>query len=133
MKPMLLTIPLFCLLLSASNCKKEDVCHEEIIIKNQSDTLFFASITVMNSAGLCQLNGEIVDVGGSSKYQPFNTCIEKSIGNTSIEILIVDPANYNDPTEFYPCDSIDARNTILRRYELTLEDLQARDFTITYP
>ncbi len=133
MRPILLLTPLVCLILSMSNCGRENPCHEGLIIENESDTTIVASIAIKNSDGLCRLDGEHLDAGEAFNYQPYNSCIEKNIGSTSLEIYIVAASNYNDPSEYYPCDSIQARNTILRKFELTREELQATDFRITYP
>jgi hypothetical protein len=63
-----------------------------------------------------------------------NNCWESILANGEPEeIYIIDPNHYNDPNVFYDCDSIEIKNTVLKHYVLTLDDLKKNNFTITYP
>lgn len=135
MRRMLLPISFLCLLLSATKCQKKDECHESFFLKNDSqENVIIALRSEEGLTGLCRLEGESYSSGQSFELDLFRSCWEEELsGGRRQDVYIVDPSNYNDPSEFYPCDSIEVRNTVLRKYELTLEDLQATNFTMSYP
>lgn len=126
-------IPLFCLILIASTCEKED-CHYHITYKNESNKEVIFGISVPNSEGKCTIDGKLIEVDSTFKYYPFNGCIDTRLrGNTSpLEVYVVNPEDYK-PNGYYDCDSISIKYDILKKYTLTYEYLKQRDFTITYP
>lgn len=129
-------IPLFWMILMSSTCKKEDSdCHAYINIKNRSDKEVVFGISTLNSEGKCNIDGRTIAVDNTYKYYPFIGCIENSLKgtNSSMEVYVVDPEKYNNPNEYYDCDSIAIKNRILKQYTLTLDDLKQNNFTITYP
>lgn len=135
MKPMFISF-LCLILLSASTCIKDgDDCHSSISIKNNSSIEIVAAIRIKNADGNCRLDGKKIEVNDSYKYYPFIGCIENSLkgNNPTLEVYIVDPEKYNSPNAYYDCDSIEIKNTVLKHYVLTLDDLIRSDFTITYP
>lgn len=122
------------LILSASKCKKEgDNCHYNILIKNNSDNNVVWGI-VSNGIYGCRISGEELEKSATAKFSPSNWCIESRLSNDkAINIYIINPSHFNAPDVFYSCDSVAHKNTILKHYVLTLEDLKQIDFTIIYP
>ena len=132
------------LILSASKCTKEgDNCHHNIVFKNNSSKSIIFAIPIFgfgqavpppNAEIKCRLDGQEIKPGETGKYRPYRRCIETSMAGNYIEdIYIVDPNGFNDKNIMYACDSIAYKNTILMRYETTLENLKATNFTVTYP
>ena len=122
----------FFIMLSSSTCRRENEdCHFYIFIENKSsDDIIVARKFFYDD--LCKLSGEQIEA--NEKYSDYAVCWERRLMNEGPEeFYIVDPANYNMPSIYYNCDSIAIKNTILKHYILTLEDLQAVDFEITYP
>lgn len=132
MRNLLLLITL--IVLSASNCKKsQEGCHYNIKIINNSTNQIISSIVLNKENNICRLDGKLLNNGENFNYDPFNTCIENRLSNSSIiDIYIVDPLKYNSTDKYYSCDSIDYYNAILKHYELTLEDIKNNNFTIIY-
>ena len=129
-------ISILCLLvLSASTCKKEGVdCHYNISIINNSSSEIIFAIPIKNPDGKCKLDGKTITKGETYNYRPYNFCIEESLNyNSSLEIYIVDPSQYNDPYIYYNCDSIEIKNKVLKHYVLTLDELKRINFMVTYP
>jgi len=81
----------------------------------------------------CILSGSVINPG--EYYEDVRrVCFESEISTTKpYDLYIVDPSNYNDPYIFYSCDSIEIKNTVLKHYILTLDDLKQSNFTISYP
>ncbi|MCK4677470.1 MAG: hypothetical protein KAT48_05005 [Bacteroidales bacterium] len=133
MKPMFISF-LCLILLSASTCKKEGVdCHHDLIVLNNSnDTIICAIKSYYDN--LCKIDGPELKPNQSYTFNLLRTCWEEELSNgQKQEFYIVDPANYNIPGVFYDCDSIEIKNTVLKHYELTLQDLQNANWTVTYP
>lgn len=132
MKTLLLYLVLFTTFVQ---CRKEsEDCHFFITIQNNSnEEIIFSPLSTYCSSFK---NDEILILSDQSvKYRPYPhpDCIENVLKLDSITepLLIVDPLNYT--TEAVPCEEFEARNTILRTYILTLEDLERLDYTINYP
>lgn len=135
MRKMLLPISFLCLLLSASTCQKEnDECHKTIKITNSSDsTVIYSTILYDGSnSSNCLLSKRAVLKTGERFEESLRVCWENELKIRDFEFYIVDTSGFNDEG-FYPCDSIEKRNTILKKYELSLEDLQMTDFRVIYP
>lgn len=122
------------LVLTASQCKKEGKdCHYEITIRNTSNHGILAGYRFTNPDNKCILDGLLIPSNKDYK-QSERICWERVVSNSKpYDLYIIDPSNYNLPNVFYSCDSIGHKNTILKHYTLTLEDLKSMDFTITYP
>ena len=133
MKTIILIITLT-LLFSSSTCKKEGSdCHRAIIIKNNSAASILPAFKISDIYGQCRLSGSIIETD-SSYEDSRNTCWENWLFNgKTYELYIIDPANYNVPLVFYDCDSITFKNTVLKHFILTLDELKQSNFTITYP
>lgn len=120
-------------LLSSSRCRKEEECHKTITIRNgSSDTIIIALIAHEDS--LCCLTGSETVPGDSLILPQLRGCWEDELsGGRTQEIFIVDSRKYNQPLEFYDCDSIEIKNEILKHYILSLTDLQQVNFFINFP
>ena len=126
----------FLILLIQCRDKNED-CHVFITIKNNSNhEITFAYSGFPSDINLCSLNDNVNNIlsNQSFKYRPYvYDCIETRLNfepNTHA-LFIVDTNNYT--TDIVPCEDFEERNTILRTYVLTLEDLERMDYTINYP
>ena len=132
----LLTILILCLLLGASDCQREGPnCHKSIFIQNKSqDTVIIATVSRKFSTSLCRLGGLQYLPGQNFEFY-LRVCWEDELTYSSQQhvIYIVDPSHYNDLSYYYDCDSIEFYNHVLEKYTLTLENLRANDFIITYP
>jgi hypothetical protein len=120
-------------------CRKENEdCHFFITIKNNSSQeIIFGFPGSPSDSNLCTLHDDVskIKLNKQINYRPYSfpDCIETRIkleGNLRA-LFIVDPNNYT--TEAVPCEEFKERNTILRTYILTLEDLERMDYTINYP
>ena len=135
---------LFMLIMSSlaiNNCTKKESadCHFYITINNNSSNdIIFSSEEFILDTNLCSLfeeNTFLITSSNNIKFRPYPhpDCIESRVelnGNT-IALFIVDPNDYT--TEAVPCEEFEERNTILRTYILTLEDLERLNYTINYP
>jgi len=134
---MCISIAILSLILSAPTCRKEDKeCHESFFLENnsQNDVIIALRFLKGTAPDSCKLNGNTFSSGQSFELDLQRSCWEEELrGGKKQVVYVVDPSNYNDPSEFYPCDSIEERNTILKKYELSLEDLQMTDFRVIYP
>ena len=121
-------------LTTAMKCKKEGPdCHYTMYFKNESqDTVLLAMMVYMDS--LCKLDMR-------SRISPDST-IDYNIGSCwedrfhagrSPEVFFVDPKHFNGPYDFYSCDSIFYKNTVLSHKILRLEELKKNGFVVTYP
>lgn len=122
------------LVLAASKCKnKGDDCHYEITIKNNANQDVIVAYKFTNLEAKCILDGHVIPPNGYYK-ESAKICWENKISkSTPYDLYIIDTANYNSSNIFYSCDSIEYKNTILKHYVLTLEDLKKTNFTVTYP
>ncbi len=121
-------------LFSSSKCKKEgENCHRSLTIINNSIADIIPAFRYYGYGGKCILSGSLLQSG--NVYQDKrNNCFESLIDDDNLyELYIVNPNNYNTPNEFYSCDSIEIKNTVLKHYVLTLDELRALNFTISYP
>jgi hypothetical protein len=108
-------------------------CHLKITIMNKTNQDIIRALKMKNTFNKCILSGSIIKPNDIFELR-LNECWESSLANGQTEeIYIVDPNNYNTPGIFYDCDSIELKNTILKHYVLTLEDLKNSNFTVTYP
>jgi len=127
-------ISFLCLiLLSASTCKKEgtDCHHDLIVLNNSNDTIICAIKSYYDN--LCKLDGPELIPNESYTFNLLRTCWEEELSNgKKQEFYIVDAANYNVSGVFYD-DSIEIKNTVLKHYVLSLDDLKQINFTVTYP
>jgi hypothetical protein len=122
---------MICNIFIAATCKK-DRGHFIITIKNLSgqDIIWAKQST---SQGKCYLQGERLAKDSVVSYRPFNTSIEKNLGNERpMEIYWVEVDRFNSGPDFYDCDSVYIKNNVLKKYALTLDTLIQTGFTIVY-
>ena len=126
---------LFLFTLSASTCKKEGSdCHYNLTVLNNTNDTIICALKFYNYYDLCQIGGPIIEPNGSFSFTNSRSCWENRLSDgRSQEFYIVDPNHYDTSGVFYDCDSIEMKNTVLKHYILTLEDLQNNDFGISYP
>jgi hypothetical protein len=121
------------IVIMAGNCEKAGPdCHFYITIINNSNQDVIEALIWKNTSGKCNLSGSIINSLGKYEFR-LNDCWEDELASgRSQEIYIVDPTHFNAATVFYDCDSLELKNTILKHYSLTLDDLKSTDFTVTF-
>ena len=125
------------LLLSANCCKNKDNCHDTIFIKNSSDkAIYFDKSyrypdTIPHNDGVVS-EPSIYRVEKSSEKQSITRgCYEGKMNSSYPKIMFfIYDAQILENT---PWDTIAKKNMVLKRYDLSLEDLQRMNWTITYP
>lgn len=127
-------IILISVILMSSTCKNEgEDCHRSIILKNKSNQDIMFGLNIQNTSYKCNLSLRILKPDSIYEFR-LNECYENRLANGRIEeIYIVNPNHYNVPLIFYNCDSIEIKNTILKHYVLTLNDLRKMNWLVTYP
>ena len=131
------------ILISVVQCRKEsEDCHFFITIQNySSQEIVFGFSGFPLDASMCTINNkiEVINPNESHEYRPYPhpDCIERAINSSGSggilinDLYIIDPSNFT--TDIIPCEEFEQRNTILRTYILTLEDLERLNYTINYP
>ena len=134
------------ILITVVQCQKENQdCHFFITIKNNSNNeIIFSTGSDFKFSGTqnfgCHIDSselKLIPPNQEGKYRPYPhpDCIENAIKIDNKTLLyplyIVNPNNYT--TDEVPCEEFEERNTILRTYILTLEDLERLNYTINYP
>jgi hypothetical protein len=122
-------------ILSSSKCKKEgDNCHYGIVITNKSSSkVIYSKIgTLATDSSKCLLSKRAELQPNESYEETLRMSWEVELTYRNLEFYIVDPANFNQGG-FYNCDSIEQYNRVLKHYALTLDNLKAMNFTVTYP
>jgi hypothetical protein len=80
----------------------------------------------------CGLEGYVLANDSTVKWRPFDTYIERRLGNDNpIEMYLVDINKFNKGGA-YDCDSIYIKNNILKKYTITIDTLLKTDFTIVF-
>jgi len=116
------------------SCKHEN-CHKKIIIINNSNKSIYYHPNSSNSDTLI-LDYNPTSIDGfkieklSSKNDYYNSCIEGRFYDSKTIRYIFYDAQILETT---PWDTVRAKYLILKRYDLSLEDLQRMNWTITYP
>ena len=126
------------LVLLSSTCKKEgEDCHKVItIINNSSSKVIYSTIlydALISSNCFLSKRAELDPY--ESYEESLRMCWEDELEQRNYEFFIVDPLFFNEGG-FYDCDSIEYKNTILKHYNLSVNDLEMlkeNNFTITYP
>ncbi|MCX6244305.1 MAG: hypothetical protein NTU98_06315 [Bacteroidetes bacterium] len=126
---------LIVLLIPFESCRKTE-CHRIInIINSTSDTVILAQKGYENVSGttLCKLDGSEFYPGETWELKRRDCWEDILAGGKTWEIFIVDPKHFNPPFIVYDCDSIEIKNTVLKHYLITLDDIKKQNFTISYP
>jgi len=133
---------LICLILCAFQCKKDSAnCHRNKFFKNESikDLYVITSYLYPDTVLSKGYPNPILDPNTnkilmqSSKLLWTRDCIETifrySIPSDTLMVYVFD-AGILESTSW---DTIRANNLYLKRYDLSLQDLQMRNWTIIYP
>lgn len=120
---------IFFLLLISSNCKNEE--NKSIIIKNNSADSICALYTEIYPDTTLDCRVGYWFIGDLQQYQlSLRNGWQDELDRIGIlQIFIIDKIVWK--TE--PCDTIRKYNKILKRYQLTLQDLESLNWNITYP
>jgi hypothetical protein len=125
----------------AADCDFDPDHHFNIIIENKSENpiivaeLFKLKAEPIKNPDLikCVLGDAIrLELNDIHEHRPFNNSIEKSIGNRPIEIYIIGIDKYHESNVYDDCSLIESKNNVLKRYILTLQDLEDINFKIVY-
>ncbi len=129
MKKMLIYIILSIFLLS-TQCERNDIYHNDIIIKNNSTSIISVSIgtTYPDTTVQCPLGH--VEISCSDEYVPHQRWgWEPILYNNYFQLFILDPSVVNST----PCDTIKKYKMYIKRYQLSVDDLNRMNWIITYP
>jgi len=120
-------------LLQAFDCHKEgENCHHTFTVNNNTaKTLIFG--VKFQMSGSCNIQGPRIGPGESYKMQLYTECWEQRLSGTSEDFYLIDSLAYNNPSVYYSCDSAEIYNTVLKKYTLHIQDLQASNFELNYP
>lgn len=121
--------------ISATCCRNQKDCHYNVYIKNNSDrAIYFLFSTSypdtffydnpIADANYYKLNPR------QETHDSNNSCVEGYYYNTQKLIYFIFDAQ---TLETVPWDTVVKKYMILKRYELTLHDLDSLNWTITYP
>lgn len=136
-----LVIVLVGILLIAADCRRSsDECHKTIIFRNESNqpVYFCKVVTHSENSGLCRLIpiGQVNQPTGSGSILEESTnpyCWEETISILGrYERYVIEPTQ-SSFTGFHPCDSLDSYYHILDHYSISLQEMRAKQFTVTYP
>jgi hypothetical protein len=134
MKKINIVVPILLLaFISLSSCDRINCNREFTVVNTSKDSLIVATL-IKNVNGGCNL---AYFFGVSKKWYKTSpssrTCLENEYSNQNLEFYIVNPSKFNDQVVFYSCDSIEEKNTILKKYSITIGELESNDFKVYYP
>jgi hypothetical protein len=118
----------------ASCIREDENCHQWIRIINKTDKAIYYNPssrypdTIMTQFDFSANHVKIEKK--SSKKDLYRSCIEGTFAYTDKLIYFIYDAQTLETT---PWDTIVKKNMILKRYQLSLEDLQNLDWTVTFP
>ncbi|MCK6603212.1 MAG: hypothetical protein L6Q77_15450 [Bacteroidetes bacterium] len=128
------TIGLFIIffLLNAGSCDPDG--HSTITAVNKSpDSVIFAIISGYGGdTNKINLGGVITPPEGKYIWKIRGSYEDEITEKNPFEFYVVNPHKYNQPGVFYPRDSMYVKNEILKKYTLTLRDLDSANWKITY-
>ena len=126
-------------LILGSQCNKEDECHKKIIFENKENFALYViadwdypdTLSFIHSGGF--IKDYRVDANSTNdKVLELRDCHEARLnvsnyGIITIYVFNADTVDNNDWSYIYE------NYKVLKRYELTLQDLQNSNWTITFP
>ena len=130
----ILIVILYSILLSATWCTDKENCHDSINVVNNSNQSIYFTIsfiypdTLLNSDPTSDISSRIQKL--SYKVDKYRRCLEGDFNYTSKIMCFIYDANTLETT---PWDTVVKKYLILKRYDLSLGDLQKMNWTITYP
>lgn len=133
MKNMILYLHVLVLWASMQGCERPENCHRSFrFVNNTQDSVIMADV-FHDGFGNCNL-GYWFGISGKDEAEPsYRTCLEDKLSSENLEFYIVDPMHFNNQQKFYFCDSIELKNKVLKKYTISLGELQSNNFKITYP
>ena len=124
-------------LLSANYCTDKENCHNTIVLKNNSDNAIYFERsytypdTILRDAGLVKDPNNYKIEKYSENTSDTRGCYEYIMQNDyPIIMLFIYDAQTLETT---PWDTVAKNYLVLKRYDLSLTDLQRMNWTITYP
>ena len=129
MKKMLIYIILSIFLLS-TQCERYDIYHNDIIIKNNSSNIISVSpcFTFPDTTINCPPLYYNVEHGSEYSFHE-RYGWEPSLSNIYFQLFILDPSVVKST----PCDTIKKYKMYIKRYQLSVDDLNRMNWIITYP
>ena len=129
-----LIIILISLLCISNTCKEEgENCHFKIAVVNKSSQNIMFGWNIRNTSNKCYVSVSVIKPDETYEYTE-NNCWESALSNgKTTDFYLIDPNNYNAPSIFYDCDSLEIKNTVLKHYLLTLPELKRMNFKVIYP
>ncbi len=130
-----LGIILTCITLIAADCRRSsDECHKIITLMNQSNQSVHFCILQKNTqnqslCGLKSISGVVAP--GSEWNDERLGCWEADLEFAPYEGYVVDAEQFSP--EFVPCDSLEFYYNVLEHYSISLPEMRAKQFIVTYP
>ena len=119
------------------SCRVFQQCHKSIVFDNMSNMDILIGGPILEDVyGNCSIQEiKTVKTGTSSDIFVFRDCVEDMFAdeNSLLTYYLVVPDSLNIYNTFYSCDSLEYNNAIIEVINISLEDLERTDFTITYP
>lgn len=122
----------FSLLLMSSTCSKDEPCQASTTINNNSQkTIYFSSRTINELGDRPDLNSVTykIDPNTSRKYGGPKCAEEKFKETGKVYYFIFDEQVLLNNT----WEDVVANDLVLKRYELSLQDLKNSNWIISYP
>ena len=131
---MIYSILLGIVILFTISCVDKENCHDSINVVNNSNQSIYFTIsfiypdTVLNSDPTSDISFRIQKL--SYKVDKYRRCLEGDFNYTSKIMCFIYDANTLETT---PWDTVAKKYLVLKRYDLSLADLERMNWTITYP
>lgn len=118
------------------SCRTKKNCHKQVeIVNNSAQNVVVGTFTIGGNEGTCGYNKHVLIQANSSINYPLSyaghDCFERSDESTVFPIYIFDQNKYSD--EIVDCDSLNNQNTVLKEFNLTLENLKSNNFKLSFP
>ena len=133
MKRVILQTLMFTGLVLLISCENKITCQREFTMRNSTSDMVIMAALVKNGEDNCMLTFLHEIQPNDQVTHEYRTCLQDKFSNKPLEFYIVDPNKFNILNEFYDCESIDNRNTILKKYSLSTDELKSMNWTIPYP
>lgn len=85
-----------------------------------------------SDTSLLLLEGKNISPNSSFNWKIRGSYEDEITEKNPFEFFVVNPHKYNPTGVFYPRDSLYVKNEILKKYTLTLRDLDSAKWKITY-
>jgi hypothetical protein len=125
---------LFSLIFLFSRCQEDENCHKSVAIVNNSDNsiYFYLSFSYPDTAlYLNTTNNAYFKIEKHShKIEQYRRCLEGDYSYTPKIMCFIYDAQTIESTSW---DSVKTKYLVLKRYDLTLQNFDSTNWTITYP